>query len=56
MTYADIVKRVNAVANWFADTVDVNYVEGLSASEVRSMDADYKEDVWLFPEMKRMGY
>lgn len=56
MKYTDIVARVNAAMNFFADTKDVNYMEGFSAVEVMEYDSENKQDVWVFPELKKMGY
>jgi hypothetical protein len=56
MSYQQIKDRFNAACNWFADTAGVDYTEGWSAAEVRSMDAEHAKDVWIFPELKKMGY
>lgn len=56
MSYNKIVSRVNAALNFFADTTDVDYMEGFSCAEVMSQDADIKQEVWLFPELRRLGY
>lgn len=56
MTYSQILSRLNLAYNFFADTVGVDYLEGFSAAEVRELDSDMMQDVWVFPELKRMGY
>lgn len=56
MKHEDIVRRVNAAMNFFADTQGVDYMEGFSPSEVRAEDRDLQEDLWIFPELKRFGY
>jgi hypothetical protein len=56
MSYNDIVSRVNAALNFFADTVGVDYMEGFNCAEVHEQDADIKQDVWLFPELRKLGY
>lgn len=56
MNQADIVHRVNAAMNFFADTQDVDYMEGFTPAEVRAEDRDLQKDLWIFPELKRFGY
>lgn len=56
LEYANIIKRLNAASNFFADTAGVDYLEGFSAAEVRAMDSEMCTSVRLFPELKKMGY
>lgn len=56
MSHADIICRVNAAMNFFADTQGVDYMEGFTEAEVRAEDRDIQKDLWIFPELKRFGY
>jgi len=54
--YATICRRVNAAGNWFANTKDVDYCACMTAPEVLATDRENREDLRIFPELRRMGY
>lgn len=58
MTKLDvIVERVNAAANMWADTVGVDYCEGLSLREIKEYDKENFESYMLFKkELGACGY
>ena len=57
MTFQEeIIARLNLAYNFFADTTDIDYTEGFTAAEIRIMDRDVRKDIWIFPELKKMGY
>lgn len=57
MNFNKIKKRVNKVANFWADTHDVDYVEGLSKEEILYYDKENKEDYFIFKkELRDCGY
>lgn len=50
-------KRVNAVCNYFADTVDEDYISEMAIKEVSEMDAENREIFFLFKkELGKCGY
>ena len=52
-----IVKRVNAAANFWAETEDVEYCESLSWKEILDYDKENLEDFFLFKkELSKCGY
>lgn len=52
-----IYARVNAAANFWADTEDVDYCEGMSWKEILELDRENLDDFWLFrKELKECGY
>ena len=52
-----IVKRVNAAANFWADTEDVDYCESLTWKEILEYDKMNLEDFFLFKkELSKCGY
>jgi len=52
-----IVKRVNAASNFWAGTVDVDYLEYLSWKEILELDKENLEDFFLFKkELSACGY
>lgn len=49
-------ERTNKACNFFADTLNVDYISELSEKEVKELDKEYQDDVHLFPELKKFGY
>ena len=57
MKYLDIVKRVNAAQNFWADTEGVDYCEELTKEEILYFDTHNKEVFFLFKkELSKCGY
>lgn len=57
MKFQDIAKRVNAAYNFFADTVNEDYLECLTKQEVLDEDKANKEIFFLFKqELSKCGY
>jgi hypothetical protein len=54
--WSAICNRVNLAANFFADTVDVDYIEGLKVATIVEEDNRNIEDLDTFPELKALGY
>lgn len=54
--FAKIKARLNKACNFFADTTDVDYCEGIDAATITRMDSENRQDIRIFPELKKMGY
>ena len=49
-----IRSKVNKACNFWADTIDVDYVEGLSAAEIMEQYAIDKDMIKYFPELREI--
>ena len=57
MNFEAIAKRVNAACNYFADTVDEDYVGCMTRQEILDDDAANRESFFLFnKELSKCGY
>jgi len=57
MSKAEIIKRVNAACNYWADTVGEDYCQYLSWEEIQEEDKSNKESWFLFKkELSACGY
>jgi hypothetical protein len=59
MTFDEIVKRVNRAGNFWADTSNVDYCEGLSRREIMAQDRenqDLARRKFFRKELGALGY